>query len=105
MVVGVAIDDTIPAAQALKERLHLSFPVLVDTQQMLKKNFSVQGIPMSIVLNAVGSIASFNDPATGAPTRKIVGPRPWNSDAARASILNLLSSPASPHVALMRLPR
>lgn len=100
-VVGIAIDDTIEAARSLKERLGLSFPVLVDTQRALKSAFSVQGVPMSIVLNAAGSVVYFNDPATGSPTKKVMGPRAWDSDAARKSILKLLEVSDSSQMALL----
>jgi peroxiredoxin len=101
VVVGIAIDDTIPAARSLKERLNLSFPVLVDTDKELKRAFGVRGVPMSIILDASGSLVSFNDPATGARTKKIVGTRAWDSGAARQSIRELLSPTTSADVALV----
>lgn len=104
IVVGIAIDDTVPAARSLKERLNLSFPVLVDTEKSLKRSFAVRGVPMTIALDASGSIVSFNDPATGLRTHKIVGTRTWDSAAARASIRELLSPTGNANVALLRAP-
>lgn len=103
-VVGIAIDDTIAAARSLKDRLNLTFPVLVDTDKELKRAFAVRGVPMTIMLDASGSLVSFKDPATGAPTKKIVGPRPWDSVAARRSIQELLSPSTSNEVALLGVP-
>ncbi len=100
VVVGIAIDDTIPAARSLKERLNLSFPVLVDTERALKRTFSVRGVPMSIILDSSGSIVSFDDPATGTRTTRIVGTRAWDSAAARKSIRELLSPSVNADIAL-----
>jgi len=98
-VIGIAIDDTIAAASALKERVNLTFPVLVDTEKELKHAFGVRGVPMTVVLDASGSVVSFDDPATGTPTKKIMGPRPWDSPAARRSIRKLLPPSAGHDVA------
>jgi len=98
-VIGIAIDDTIAAARALKDRLNLTFPVLVDTEKELKRAFAVRGVPMTIVLDASGSVISFDDPATGTPTKKIMGPRPWDSAAATRSMRKLLSPSAGNDVA------
>jgi peroxiredoxin len=103
-VIGIAIDDTVAAARSLKERLNLTFPVLVDIDKELKRTFAVRGVPMTIVLDASGSVVSFNDPATGTPTRKIMGPRPWDSAAARRSIREILSPSAGNDVALLSAP-
>jgi peroxiredoxin len=103
-VIGIAIDDTVAAARSLKERLNLTFPVLVDTDKELKRAFAVRGVPMTIMLDASGSVVSFNDPATGAPTKKILGPRPWDSAAARRSIREILHPSAGHDVALLGVP-
>jgi|GEM_PF-2674804 len=92
VVIGVAIDDTPSSARGFAEKLRIPFPVIVDTTGALKRAFGAQGLPMTVVLNASGDQISFQDPATGSSTRRIVGPRDWRSPSARASIEKLLVS-------------
>lgn len=95
VVLGIAIDDSASDASNFAKTLRIPFPVLIDAQGALKRSFGAQGLPMTIVLNSSGEQISFQDPATGSMTRRIVGPRDWSSPRAQASIEKLLASPLS----------
>lgn len=103
-VVGIAVDDTVPAARSLKRSLNLTFPVLVDTEKDLKRAFGVRGVPMTIALDTSGSMISFNDPVNGDLTKKVMGPRAWDSTAARESIRQLLTPSTGRDVARLSTP-
>jgi len=85
-VVGVSLDSEPIAAKAMAERFGFSFPVLIDQNQKLKKRFSVRGIPMSVVLDANGTLARFHDPKTGDQVRRVDGPRDWSLPEVKRSL-------------------
>ena len=91
-VVGVAIDDTRPAAKEFTERMKIEFPVLVDRGRILKQRFMVRSIPTTVVLDPKGRIASVTDPKTGTKSTRIVGPRDWSARLITTELEALSSS-------------
>lgn len=93
VVVAVSIDEEVIAAKAFSEQLKLSYPMLVDTKGVLKRRFSVRGVPMTVVLDTEGRPMQFPDPASGRLVSRIEGPRDWGSAAAIAGFKKLLVAP------------
>jgi peroxiredoxin len=93
VVIAVSIDEEVIAAKTFSDQLMLSFPVLVDTKGILKRKFSVRGVPMTVVLDTEGSPMQFPDPASGKLVSRIEGPRDWASAAAIAGFKKLLGAP------------
>lgn len=85
-VVGVLIDDHPQAAKALAQRLKIAYPLLVDSARRLKTFFEIRGVPVTYLLGADGKILEFTDPQTGRATRRITGPRQWDSAAALGAV-------------------
>jgi thiol-disulfide isomerase/thioredoxin len=91
-VVGVAIDDSRPAAKEFTEQMKIAFPVLIDHDRILKQRFMVRSIPTTVILDPKGQIASVTDPKTGAKSGRIVGPRDWSARLFRSELEALASS-------------
>jgi cytochrome c biogenesis protein CcmG/thiol:disulfide interchange protein DsbE len=57
-VLGVSIDDsrTVSRVQSVIKSMKLEYPILLDTEQKLYKNFNTQAMPFSILVDADGVI-------------------------------------------------
>lgn len=85
-IVGVSLDEYLPAVEALVSRANIKYPVICDHGGKLKKFFSIRGVPVTIVLDKSGQVAQFTDPETGRRTEKVQGSRDWGSEAAVRSL-------------------
>lgn len=56
MVIGVSVDEHEEDALAAVERLHASFPVLVDSSQRLASRYGVAQIPLTFVIDRAGMV-------------------------------------------------
>ena len=91
VVIGVSSFDSIATLRQYADELKLSFPVLADTDEMLKKEYTVDALPLTIVFNASGRRVSFPDLKTGELKERIEGPQGWNSRAAAEAIEAVLA--------------
>lgn len=57
-VVGVSIDDsrTVGRVKSMVKSQKLKYPILLDTEQKLYKNFNTSAMPFSILINPEGNI-------------------------------------------------
>lgn len=79
-VVAIAVEDEKSEVVTLKQKLGLTFPILLDPQAIFSSKFKVDGFPESFVADKEGKLKFFLDGWRG-PTLKIVGPRSWRSSA------------------------
>lgn len=95
-VVSIAIDDTAPALQRLRDQFSLSFPVLLDRDGRIEGRYRVAGVPESLILDADHRVAMVLDPANNEPTTRMRGARDWSGANAVARIRALLPPRVSP---------
>lgn len=85
-IVGVAIEDTLEGAKAFAEAHQWPFPVIVDSEGVLKRRYAVRGVPSTMMLDTHGSQMSFIDPASGRKVSQVTGARDWASASAEESL-------------------
>jgi cytochrome c biogenesis protein CcmG/thiol:disulfide interchange protein DsbE len=56
MVIGVSVDEHEDDATAAMQRLHASFPVLLDPAQRLATRYGVAQIPLTFVIDRAGNV-------------------------------------------------
>jgi peroxiredoxin len=88
-VVAVGMDDTPTALKEFKDRLGLSFPILVDSSGQTKM-YKVHGFPESFIIDRSGKLVMIQDPESDDPVVRIVGPREWDSPNSISRIEALL---------------
>ena len=77
-VVGVAVDDTLPNIREAVARFKITYPVIIDEAWTSKRQFQIQGLPESFVLDSQHKVLVINDPEDGTPVTKIIGARDWS---------------------------
>ena len=90
VVVAVAIDDSLPKLQQFQRDYQIQLPILVDTDQVVKKNFNLLGLPIMQALDRSGRLTSLIDPESGQITERVSGVREWSSKSGLKSIEQLL---------------
>jgi cytochrome c biogenesis protein CcmG/thiol:disulfide interchange protein DsbE len=56
MVIGVSVDDTAEEAIAAMDRLHATFPIVVDPGQRIAGSYGVAQIPTTFVVDRAGTV-------------------------------------------------
>jgi peroxiredoxin len=56
MLLGVNIDDNPKAAQAMAEQLGVRFPVLYDTTKQVSKQYDVDAMPSTVIVDRDGKV-------------------------------------------------
>ena len=79
-IIGVSIDNDPFEARNFATRFGLSFPIVIDPQEELKRYFSIKEVPTTIFLDRMGVPVTFQDPDTGVATAKLVGARRWDTE-------------------------
>lgn len=70
-VVAISIDRTDQGkVQEYAKQYHLTFPVLLDPDQKIRKNYYIMGLPTSYLIDASGKLRGF-----------VSGAREWDSAA------------------------
>jgi peroxiredoxin len=87
-VIGVNAREDKEAARRYAMELGLTFPLVLDRSGAINTLYGVVGLPTTFVIGRDGRAIGF-----------AVGPREWESAAARALIAALLAEPAPPLVA------
>jgi len=82
VVLGIAGDKEKATVESFVQTYKLSFPVLLDRESQVFKQYYVRGIPVTYLLDRQGRIAGMYR-----------GEADWNSDKARALIDHLLQEP------------
>ena len=88
-VVAVGVDDDAKSLKEFKDRLGLTFPVLVDSSGQTR-SYKVKGFPESFILDREGKLVMIQDLDNDEPVVRIVGPREWDSPNAQSRIEALL---------------
>jgi peroxiredoxin len=78
-VIAVAVDRKIDNVKSFAQRLGLTFPVLLDTDGMVRKNYEVSALPITYIIGKDGKISG-----------RIFGGRDWAGKKSDALMEHLL---------------
>ncbi len=67
----------------------LGFPILIDSEGVLKRRFDIRGLPTTIMLGCSRTPVKITDPLLGGESEKIIGGREWDSPAVVAELKKL----------------
>lgn len=81
-VLAVSVDEDLAELASFRERLGLSFPILMDPRQQVTRRYQTTGFPESLLIDRSGRVAE-----------RYVGPRDWDAAPYRARIRRLLLTP------------
>ena len=88
-IVAVGLDDDPKSLKAFKDRMGLTFPILVDSAGQTRV-YKVNGFPESFILDREGKLVMIQDPNDDEPVVRIIGPREWDSPNAQSRLEALL---------------
>ncbi|MEN8183894.1 MAG: TlpA disulfide reductase family protein [Myxococcota bacterium] len=87
-LVAISVDSEAAPVLEFRERLTLSFPILLDPSQEVSGRYQTTGFPESFLIDREGRIA----------TQRFVGPRDW-SDPAYVALVERLIAEGGPEAA------
>jgi peroxiredoxin len=67
-LVAISVDTDVEAVRAFRDRLALTFPILLDSDSSVSGRYQTTGYPESFLLDRSGQIAS----------QRFIGPRAWD---------------------------
>ncbi len=82
-LLAVSVDETSAPVEAFRERLGLSFPILLDPERRVSDAYQAYRFPETWLIDGQGTLVA-----------RFIGPREWDAPAYRAQIEALLGSPA-----------
>jgi thiol-disulfide isomerase/thioredoxin len=92
-VVSVLEDDDPENLKQLSiSATELGFPILIDSEGVLKRRYNIRGLPTTMVLDCGRKPLKLTDPLQGVEAEKIVGGREWDSPAVVEQLKNLSRS-------------
>ena len=90
IVVAVAVDDQESAVKSFRDRVGITFPILIDKDGKVRDRYKVNGFPESFLLDNAGKLTLFPDPESSALSLRIIGPREWDGTSIRGRLRALL---------------
>lgn len=81
-MLAISVDESAEPIGAFRERLGLTFPILLDPEQRVAEAYQTFHYPESYLIDPEGRIVS-----------RYIGPRDWSSSLYREHIRTLLGSP------------
>jgi peroxiredoxin len=79
-LVAISVDDSSDVVEGFVERMGLSFPVLLDEDQAVSRDYQTMGYPESLLIDRTGTIVE-----------RYVGPKPWDEPSYLARVERLLN--------------
>jgi peroxiredoxin len=80
-LLAVSVDDEVEVVREFRERLAISFPILMDPTQEAARAYQTAGFPESLLIDASGRIVE-----------RYVGPRAWDDAVYVRRVRDLLAS-------------
>ncbi len=90
VIVGVALDDTPENIKEAQAQFNITYPILLNEGSRCKRDYQIKGLPESYVLDSQHSVLIVQDPESGTPVTKIIGPREWSKNRALQVFRGLL---------------
>jgi peroxiredoxin len=79
VVIGIAVDDNERAIRDFVSDLGLTFPILLDSQGLIRNKYKVTGYPETFIIDREGKMVMILDPSTAMPAVRMLGPRDWDA--------------------------
>ena len=79
-LLAVSVDKDAPVVAAFRDRMALSFPILLDPDEAVSRLYQTAGYPESLLVDREGIVIE-----------RYVGPREWDREAYVARIRALLA--------------
>jgi hypothetical protein len=92
VLIGVDLDDERAGLDAFREKHGIAFPVAVEEEDRMRKEFGIPGCPATVIVDRKGRMIG----------RSSGGDGDWSSPAARALVRSVLGTGTSTHVARAR---
>jgi peroxiredoxin len=83
-LMAVSIDDAAADVETFQARYQLTFPILLDADQVVYKAYQTMGVPESLLIDQRGHIVE-----------RYVGPREWDAGEYVERIRDLIRRPGS----------
>ena len=80
-MIAVSVDEDAAEVEAFRERMALSFPIVLDPKQDVSRRYQTTGFPESLLIDGAGRVVE-----------RYVGPRAWDDAAYVERIQGLLGS-------------
>lgn len=91
-ILAIAQDESFDKIKEIVSAKNLDFPVLLDPKGYAKRAYKVRGFPETFLIDREGKLRFINDPETGLPEVRIMGPRNWSDAVIVTQIENILDS-------------
>jgi peroxiredoxin len=80
-LLAISVDEDAASVERFRDRLHLSFPILLDPQQRVAHLYQTFRFPETLLIGADGSVIE-----------RYIGPKEWDADAYVDRIRRLLQA-------------
>ena len=80
IMLSILFNDAPSFADNIAARLNLTFPILVDPENMAASEYGLTGVPETYIIDKQGVLR-----------KKFIGPVEWNSENARQMILHYIA--------------
>lgn len=94
VVLAIASRDNFEDVETIRQKLGLTFPLLVDEQGKTAVEYLATGFPETFIIDAGGRLLMFPDPSTGENVSRVTGPRDWSQARATKTLENILAESA-----------
>jgi peroxiredoxin len=81
-LLAISVDDSPETVEAFRQKLGISFPILLDPDQVAARRYQTTGFPESILVDAQGTIVE-----------RYVGPREWDHPDYVRRVQRLIEAP------------
>ena len=79
-IISILEDDDIENLKQLSlSASDLGFPILIDSDGVLKRRFDIRGLPTTIILGCNRTPLKFTDPLHGVEAEQVIGGREWDT--------------------------
>ena len=81
-LLAISVDDSAETVEAFREKLGISFPILLDPDQVAARRYQTTGFPESVLVDSEGIIVE-----------RYVGPREWDHPDYVRRVQRLMETP------------
>lgn len=91
VAVNADIDSNIESVKEMVHSRGLTFPVLLDPEGAVVRDFNLTGFPETFFIDPEGNQITVRDPDTGKDSDRLISDRPWDTEPYIALVSSLIS--------------
>ena len=91
VAVNADIDSNIDTVKEMVHSRGLTFPVLLDPEGAVVRDFNLTGFPETFFIDPAGNQITVRDPDTGKDSDRLISDRPWDTEPYIALVSSLIS--------------